>query len=75
MREFKGTSGKVEENWTRNGDRISAVGKRKITFQVEQDIYEQVRQAAEAEQRSLGNWLAVIVGRVVQGETSERQES
>jgi hypothetical protein len=48
---------------------------RKVTFSIEQDIIEQAQQAADADLRSLSNWLAVTIKRAVKGETPERQES
>ena len=39
---------------------------RRVYFQVEQEVYERVREAAAADRRSLSNWLAITVERAVE---------
>ena len=50
------------------------MSKRKITFQIEQDVYEQAERAAGADRRSLSNWLAVTVERAVEDKLRESAE-
>jgi hypothetical protein len=44
-----------------------------VHLKLEQDVWEQARQAAEADRRSLTNWIAVLIERALQG-TSPKQE-
>ena len=43
----------------------------KVTFQVEQELYERVHAAAEADRRSLSNWLAYTVERALDEQHAE----
>lgn len=38
---------------------------RRVHFHLDEDVYERAQQAAEADRRSLSNWLSVLVERAL----------
>jgi hypothetical protein len=53
---------------------LTFVTTRSVRIQLEQAVYERARQAAEADRRSLANWLAVLVERTLEGKPGEQPE-
>lgn len=47
---------------------------RYVRIPLEEAVYERARQAAQADRRSLANWLAVLVERALEEKTSEPTE-
>jgi hypothetical protein len=43
-------------------------------FRLDQELYDQAKQAADADRRSLSNWFALIVERALEGKPHEPAE-
>lgn len=52
----------------------AVVSKRKAVFQIEQELYERVVEAADADRRSFSSWVAVAVERAVEDASREPAE-
>jgi predicted HicB family RNase H-like nuclease len=50
------------------------VSKRKVGFWIEQELYERMVKAAEADRRSFSNWLSVTIERAVEDASREPAE-
>lgn len=50
------------------------MSKRKAVFQIEQELYERVVVAADADRRSFSSWVAVAVERAVEDASREPAE-
>lgn len=46
--------------------KVAPVTLRHVHLKLDQETYERARQAAEADRRSLANWLAVLVERALE---------
>ena len=52
---------------------LTLVTTRYVRIKLEQVIYDRARQAAEADRRSLANWLAVTVERALEDKLEQQQ--
>jgi predicted transcriptional regulator len=50
------------------------MGTRRVVFQLDQELYERVQEAADADRRSFSNWVAVTVERAVEDMSREPAE-
>jgi hypothetical protein len=54
--------------------KMTSVTLRHVHLKLEQETYERARQAAEADRRSLANWLTVLVERALEGGGPQRED-